>query len=333
MLVTSCARDHWPQPVIDCVARTTDAVDECVAQLPRETLDAFAVREQQWSAEWQPSCSGLNSSFGATAWHVPINLLAPRIDELPGDLYKFAAGFRDWAFSNACESLGLAARRCFAKAKTADDLAVCRGKLDKTEAAAIDERLSLTTDLLVKLREVYRRPSSLECNTVVATRYTDVAWQGKFTRLEPAVRKAMIADSRTRLRDACPKLAKSARACLVVATNETDMLCNLFDPASRGQGSAAPELGGSDFGFPASGVVFKTGIAQCDRYAAAVLAADSCTALPAPKRRWTRSDFTRRVRQIDDAALVETVTSACYHDANTVEKLLDEAGCAKPKTP
>ena len=334
MVVVSCVQDHWPQPVIDCVVRTTDTSDECTALMPEQTRDNYTIREQQWSAVWQPSCRELNGSLGAGAWHVAVEQLAPRIDELPGDLRKFALGLRDHAFENACDALGIVARRCFAAAKTSAQLADCRAKLTGSEAAALDHQMARGDNLVVALREPYRRPSLIECGAVLAKHYGDPAWNGRFTRLPAGERKAMITESRARLRDACPKLANSARACLVVVSDDEDaLLCNLFDPASLAQGSAGPVLSGSDFGFPASGVVFSTGITDCDRYATAARVADRCAGIPAATRTGIRAQFTYVMRGIDNPALVESITFACSGRAAEIEKQVADAGCAKPGSP
>jgi len=246
MAVDRCVDDHWPQPVIDCVIRTKQVDDECVTLMPHDVESSYSLHEQQWSAIWQPDCHSLNGPERfATNWTVPTELLAPRVDDLPGDLRTFSLTLREHAFSGACDTLGLAARRCFAAAKTVDDVASCRAHLDKTEAATLDERMTATDNLTSELRDVYRHPAALECTAILAQRYSDAAWQGRFRQVPAAARKAMIADSRARLRDLCTKLAKSSRACLVVGTDDTsDALCDAYDPATRGNGSASPELHG-----------------------------------------------------------------------------------------
>jgi hypothetical protein len=160
--------------------------------------------------------------------------------------------------------------------------------LDGSQQAEVTAKLADLDAMLKKLLAAKQKPATIDCKHVVAVHYSDGAWKGKAeppigpaTKTDIAkaasIRKAAIVDSRTAMTKACTNEQWSAteRACMVAVDSE---VCFAGQDTWR-------------WGFPAVGVVLKTGVFECDAYSASHLAFMACNKFPDRAKESMRRSF------------------------------------------
>lgn len=285
-IASACRFDRWSREVLDCIGGELLPLG-CLHKLTAEQRAALDTKLTAWTSTypdetWETAederiantpppvaCSSIINTNNA-AWLAPA--LVPT-----GEEREFAASIRRFQVIALCDQWPNEVRLCLHNGGT---FTTCRAKLDAAQEQALAGRLAMIDGLMAKIAALKPKPASFECKPLVAKHYADAAWVGKAelpknpkaTRAElvqqAADRKAMIAESRKRMLDACTGEGWSAtlRACEHAGGGE---LC------AQGAGRA-----GTRWGFPASGVLSRTGIAECDGYGATIQALMTCSAIP-----------------------------------------------------
>nr|MDQ3368493.1 hypothetical protein [Myxococcota bacterium] len=189
---------------------------------------------------------------------------------LTGDDQELATALRRAAITVLCDGWATDVRRCF---QDGEPPATCRGQLAPDQEQALAGKLADVAGLTARAAALRKRPAKLTCKHVVAIHYGDGAWQGKLGAIHGVERRKLIAASRAMLAKACTGDAWSSklRACLVAGGGEP-----CFAAASPGPDAALARA----WGYPASGVLVKTGIPACDSYGDALRALAQCPRVP-----------------------------------------------------
>jgi hypothetical protein len=144
---------------------------------------------------------------------------------------------------------------------------VCVAQLDSAQQKAITLKLAETDKLAAKAFKLAAKAAKVGCKQVVAAHYSDAKWKPELVEVKGAQRKKAIAESRAKMTKACTdeKWPAAERACMVGDGGEA-----CYGVAGRA----------SRWGFPAAGVLLKTGIAECDEYGESLVKLAACDKLP-----------------------------------------------------
>lgn len=285
-IASVCRFDSWSQQILDCIGGEHEP-KKCLDKLSTAQRAALDTKLTAWSETYdgetwdtaedervaneppEIGCSAIITNANVSALAPPLGLL--------GEERDFAATARRVSVTAACEAWPHPIRACVHDGLP---LATCRARLETGAEQALAGKLWVIDSLMTKIAAAKKKPATTyECKAVVAAHYSDNAWRGKAevpknpqaTRAEIAKqatdRKQMIADSRKAMLDACTSEAWNAtlRACELV---DVDDLC--------AKGSGRP----SRWGFPAVGVIARTGIAECDSYGQSLQALLACNKVP-----------------------------------------------------
>jgi hypothetical protein len=207
-----------------------------------------------------------------------------------------------------------AARACFRDAKPGG-VDPCRARLEPLQQKALTDKLAELDQLAARIAAVKQKPASFECRGVVAAHYADQAWQGKLGALKGAERTKVIAGSRAKMLRSCidDKWSATARACVIAAGGDTCFTSHRLVV----------------WGFPAPGIVMKTGIAECDAYGAVVTALGKCDQLPQASRDSQLQSFTQMNQGWVNLAADErkSAASGCKQASESLRQLAVSVGC------
>jgi len=189
-----------------------------------------------------------------------------------GDDKTFAVGLRTRELVKLCNSdeWTTEVRSCMAAASE-KTIVVCTTQLDATQQKAVTTKLAETDKLAAKSIKLAAKPAAVACKKVVAVHYSDAKWKPELAEAKGAQRKKLIAESRTKMTKACTdeKWPAAERGCMV---GEGGDAC--YGVAGRA----------SRWGFPAAGVLVKTGIVECDDYGETLTKLAACDKLPEGSR-------------------------------------------------
>jgi hypothetical protein len=195
---------------------------------------------------------------------------------LTGDIRDYVLELRKEALLALCEDWSFDARVCFrdlaseGRAGNTSAIDACRAGLETAQGQEVTDKLGELDKLGAKVAALKKNAASHDCRKVVAAHYADAAWKGKIDAVKGAERAKAVAESRQRMTKACTddKWPPNMRACLVAG----------------GGDACFTAVSASAWGFPAVGVFVRSGIPECDAYAATMKAVDACTALPQSQR-------------------------------------------------
>lgn len=308
----ACLDDQWPDAVVQCVA-SRPSPSSCLGQLDEFQEESYRAHFDDWESnftkgpgsrfakdgnaeggdayggvvggaaggkdapqeEWVP-CEG---NYGELAAYDP--KIEPKVTDR-----EYALAVREKAVHLACEMTWTNDdKKCFGAAKDAAAISACRGKLADPAKNSLSNLLVESAQKFQKVVALEKAPGKIDCKAVAAAHYGDEAWHGKLTALSPAERKRVIDESKTKLVTSCTsdKWAASLRACLVAAGSAERDADDCYPEKQRAQGYR--------WGFPAGGVMFKSGIAECDQLADLVKKIGQCTALEQDLRDELLSSF------------------------------------------
>ena len=335
-IASACMHDKWSQDILDCIGTEHDA-KACLAKLSTEQRAALDTKLTAWTEiydgeTWdtaedeqianEPTPIACNSLFHPST---VATLVPPLVQQ--GEEREFAATARRTAVIQLCEAWPRPVRLCIHEG---GGLSSCRARLDLTHETALAGKLAAIDALMTKIVAVKKKPAATyECKAVVAAHYRDAAWRGKAeppknpkaTRAELAQqateRKQMIADSRKLMLDACVGELWNAtlRACELAGGGE---LC--------AQGSGRP----ARWGFPAAGVMMRTGIAECDAYGQTIQTLMTCTKIPQPTKDTIKHSFDQirdSVLKTTSADAMKAIAQSCQQGDQSLQRAITAIGC------
>jgi hypothetical protein len=292
LIAKLCETDAWSPKVLACVAKETEP-STCLEKLSESQRLALAVAVAQWHGTHGFAAEGEGEEGGKDGMDDPPPPEDPEDDDewitcgtavthsesfapivtLTNDAdRKVATTLRGHELATMCtdDEWDMKIRRCMAAA-TATTIDACIQQLDATEQKAIRATLTTVDKVVAKALLLATRPAKVGCKQVVGVHYADARWKAMPAELKGADRKKAISESRTRMTQACTHEQWPAidRACIVA-----------------GGGEACFALSGraNRWGFPAAGVVVRTGIPQCDAYGDLIMKLYACPATPVGSR-------------------------------------------------
>ncbi len=342
-IASACRFDKWSQDILDCIGAIASADGErhleqsnkCLAMLSTAQRDALDTKMTTWMTTYETESwttaederiANLPPDVPCHTLITPTNVisLAPAITQT-GEERDFAAMLRKMTVLTLCPMWSREARACIHGGAA---VGTCRGNLDPTQEQVLAAKLAANEAVMAKIATAKTKPATYECKAVVAAHYSDAAWRGKAeppkdpkaTRTEltkqAADRKAMIAESRKLMLDACVKEAWSPtlRACELI---ESDTTC------TQGTGRAVAR-----WGFPAFGTVAKTGVPACDAYGYTLQALQLCHHFPLGSKDAFKQRYESLVQNLvnNPAEMLRAATS-CKQSDDAVKQGLSAMGC------
>lgn len=286
--IASCIDDQWDQTVIDCMVTRASAAS-CLGQLNVYQEQSYQAHFASWEMNWTHGPDGMMGGQGyGDVMNEPgggVGAVNPNYQEPPEPEYvacevnnpqdyapvvkdsapdhDYLIAMRKNAISQSCEMKWQPAqKKCFNAAKDAAAIAACRGQLDDGQKNALANSLDDVDVKMKRIADLEKNPKAVDCKAVANAHYSDDAWRGKLVSLSPAERKRLITESNAVMVKACTddKWPAAERACLVSTTHrEYDMIDCVIEEKARMTARMYR------FGYPASGVTFKTGIPECDQ--------------------------------------------------------------------
>jgi hypothetical protein len=283
-VIAACLDDQWPSAAIDCMTSRAGP-SSCFGQLEAQQERRISRQLDGWVAKWnKPDPTG-GAAYGGDTYGGDDSIgrmgrmtpppkdeeyisCSPSIGE-PANyepIIKPDAPDREYALKWRRDLLHETCnmrwsntdKKCFGAASAPAAIAACRTNLDEASRNAITNSLADAAAKLQRLEVLKKSAKAIDCKTVALAHYSDDAWAGKLATLTAAERTRVITESRTKMAAACTadKWAPIDRACIVSSPRQRMDMGDCF-PDSRG---------GMMFhwGFPASGVLFKSGIPDCD---------------------------------------------------------------------
>ena len=326
VIARTCKYEQWPAEVLQCVGEQAEA-KPCLDKLAPVQRTAYDEALAAWNESYPDEMldGGVEEDAGSGMDYIDCSDAIPSAAgfapavTLTGDDRDYLLELRREALVALCEDWDLSQRTCFhdlaVKGTTASTAAVdvCRAMLEPAEAKAVTDKLAELDKLGAKVAALKKHAAGHDCKKVVAVHYADAQWKGKMEAVKTAERAKAIAESRAKMTKACTddKWPPDMRACIVAG----------------GDDACFATVSSAAWGFPAVGVLVKSGIAECDAYAVTMKAVDACTAIPqaqrdAIKRSWSylnaswasvapdrRAATAQSCKQVDEA-IRRTVTSA-----------------------
>jgi hypothetical protein len=349
IIAATCVDDEWPQPAIDCMASRPSPAS-CTGQLSEEQQGIYEAHLGEWEMRWKRNDTAMGGQgYGGQGYggnpcgggaanpcdgggpHEPYVAceitdyadFAPVIGEKAKD-HDFAIALRKKALSQSCEMhFSNAEKTCFNAAKTAADIAACRGKADDGTKNILDNTLGELDTRLRRVAALEGTPRAIDCKAVAAAHYSDDAWRNHLMSLSATERKRLIDESRGKLVAACTadKWQPVARACVVSAVPREQDLVDCFpdDESKHTQ----------RFGFPAAGVAFKSGVFECDQLAAVVDKIANCDALDKDLREGLRDQFAEQLAMWLDGfgGRKDRLANTCKEMVTSYNDAAKERGC------
>ncbi|MEJ7600273.1 MAG: hypothetical protein WKG01_20355 [Kofleriaceae bacterium] len=326
-IARACLRGNWTPEVLTCVG-TSRAPRTCLDLLSGEQTNKYLALLATWNElfpdeqvveldkpEAHPDPGPEIDCVTAT---VNVEELAPKL-ALQGADRRFAIELRRDAVEPICENWSRVVRACFADA-TGAQIEVCRGKLSAAEAKALADKLAESDALIAKIVALVGKPGKVDCAKAAAAYYSDAEWKARGPATVPkaaAVRRKMIADSRTLMKKACTTDSWPIHisACLVVGGRH---VCFALMPSAVER-----------WGFPAAGVSVKTGIPACETYAATLQKLGSCTKMPSRSIDIMRSQYGRESASyaVGTAAVRAAGAVRCKESEESIRRAAQAFNC------
>jgi hypothetical protein len=330
-IARTCKLERWPADVLRCVGEQPRA-RPCLDRLTEDQRTAYHDALVAWNDSYpeeeleETDGGGVDGLIGGDHYIDCSDAIADAAGFAPavtltGDSRDYVLELRKAALLELCEDWDMARRACFhdvalvGGASSAPEIDRCRARLEPAHARAVTDRLAAIDALGAKIAGLKKTAASHDCKKVVAAHYADAAWKGKLDAVKGAERTRAIAESRAKMAKACTedRWPANMRACIVAGGAEA-----CFTAVSS-----------SSWGFPAIGVIVKTGIPECDAYAETMKAVDACTAMPQSQRdtvkrswgylsaSWTNATPDRRV----------AIAASCKAVDEAVRRAVSSAGC------
>jgi hypothetical protein len=258
-IARACFHDHWTQAVIDCVG--TDAKPAaCLDKLEEDQNLAYREKLRSWNDEFPDEKLDLPDEpepekplecafvIGDLAQYVKLALKSAD--------RELAIAMRRSVLLPLCDDWSAEARKCFATQVMPSN---CATKLEPDQATELHDKMLDIDHLFDRIATA----GAQTCDKVVKVHYADDKW-----KLKSKDRKRLITESRARMVKACAdeQWSEALRGCIVIEDSDR---CWLAAGITTGT-----------WGYPASGIPIKTGVAECDAYGDTLRALAACTQIP-----------------------------------------------------
>ena len=292
-IASACLHDKWPATVLACIG-SAPAPQTCLGELAKPQLAGLDRVLRAWADAYGETHEPLTTPEVVAATDCAtgigdVEAYAPDLAGRAGEERDFTLRLRRSTIDALCRSgWPEPVKRCFAAGQPTD---ICRAQLSADLQRALTDQLAVIEQTVTKALAVRARPAATyDCKKVVAAHYSDTAWNTAYpVPRDPklaAERKRMIADLRTQMTTACTseRWTATLRACFVAGVGTSCL---------RGAGIAPDRWSfASTLGL---------GIAECDTYAARMVAYQSCTQIPQLNRDRTQQLFEQHVAQFRNA--------------------------------
>lgn len=340
---SACLFDKWSQDVLDCIGAIASADVEqhleqstkCLALLSPAQRDALDTKMVAWTTTYENESwtTAEDERIANLPPEIPcgtiitvsnVGSLAPALAQA-GEELIFATLMRRHGVVAACEQWSPEVRGCV---QMGGSLTTCRGRLDAAQEQLLATKLATINVVMAKIAVAKARPAATyECKAMVAAHYSDAAWRGKAeptkdpkaTRAEltkqAAERKAMIAESRRLMLDACLKetWSPTLRACEVVESDET---------CSGGMVRRFVR-----WGFPAFGAA-KTGVPECDAYGQTMQVLLMCNQFPQASKTAVKQAYEQLVQSlVTNPATARAAATSCKQGDDGLKQALAAMNC------
>lgn len=278
VIIQACKDGAWSRATLACIAREPEPED-CLDRLTDDQQDGYEERIARWEdahpggddddeddeldpADAHHACEDVISSV--ETWAPPVTVT--------GDDKDVAVALRKAALVERCDADEWSEEAKVCLEARVQPTPTCVAMLEADQRQAISKRLAELDKVVAKAATLRKQAATHTCKKVVAAHYSDARWKPELPHVKGAERKKLIVDSRTRMREACTKESwtASVRACVVAGGGERCF--DVTSPRAR------------RWGFPASGIVTKPGIPECDAYVDAVMKLSTCASLPQESR-------------------------------------------------
>ncbi len=325
LIAKLCTTDAWDAKVLACVTSTPAPVD-CIVKLTPAQVTSYEAQLAAWHAthgyaaedEDVPDAEDVDDppppeeedwvACEDAVKHTEVWL--PPITVTGAD-QVFAAGLRERELVKVCNQGEWSAdvRTCLAAA-TEKTTVACVLQLDPMLQKAITVKIAETDKLAAKVLALAAKPAKVGCKQVVAAHYSDAKWKPTLPEVKGAERRKLIEASRKKLTKACTDESwpVAERACMV-----------------GGGGEACQRA--SRWGFPAAGVLVKTGIAECDEYGEIIVKLAACDKLPAYTGQALLESYTTAAVYWLKAADRASAATACKSAGDAVRQSAVSFGC------
>lgn len=328
-IARTCRFEQWPAELLRCVGEKP-AARPCLEKLTPAQRGAYDKALTAWNEAFPDESldegfegfeeGGLDSYIDCGDVIQDASGFSPEVKLTGGDR-DYVLALRKDALLALCEGWDYEKRACFhdlmvtGTAGNSAAVDICRAMLDAAQAKEVTDKLTELDQLGGKVAALKKNPASFDCKKVVAAHYADARWKGRMDAVKGAERARAIAESRARMTKTCTdeKWSPNMRACIVAG----------------GEGTCFPGVSSSDWEFPATGVVVKSGIPECDAYAAAIKAVDACTALSPAQREAFKRSFNYNAQTWGSMTPERKVNSArvCKLSDESVRRAVTGAGC------
>ena len=282
-----CKTDAWDAKVLACVT-SKPIPTECLSGLTPKQVSSYEEKLAAWHEKYGYGGNEDGVEGGEEGMDDPpppeeddwvacedsikhTELWLPPITVI-GDDKTFAVGLRSRAMIKLCnlDEWSTEVKTCMAAANEKTTV-LCVAQLDSTQQKAITAKLAETDKLAAKAIKLAKKPARVGCKQVVAAHYSDAKWKPELVEVKGAQRKKVMAESRKKMTKACTDESWPA----------AERACMLGDGGEACYGVAGRS---SRWGFPAAGVLVKTGIAECDDFGESLVKLAACDKLPESSR-------------------------------------------------
>jgi hypothetical protein len=334
-IIASCLDDRWPDATIECMT-TRPSAASCLGQLSQYQQKAYDAHLRDWERNWAKNDADPGEEENATEKTKP----PPKREEwvscelgVPAEFApviaakaharELALALRARALETACYRWANPDKKCFNAARDAVAIDACRKKLDDASRNTLDNLLAEADGEVKRIAALEKNAKAIDCKTIAAFHYGDDAWKGHLVSLSPAERKRVAAESRTKLTKSCTdeKWTATERACIVsrASPSEHDMM-ECF-PAKKFSFKMR-------WGYPAAGVTFKTGIAECDELETLVKKIASCDKFDKDMREMILDSWAMEVsRWLEWHGSRDDIVKSCKQTAQLYSEGAKERGC------
>ena len=339
-IVAACLDDRWPDAALACMATRPSAVS-CVGQLTTFQQKSFDAHLKDWEKKWiaaageepgeeenatektKPPKEEPHEEWVSCEIAQPAEF--PPVIAAKAHAHDLAVSFRKRALDTLCYRWTNPDKKCFNAARDAVAIQACRGKLDEFARNTLDNTIADADAAMKKIETLEKTPKAIDCKTIANEHYKDEAWRGHLTALPAAERKRVAAESRTKLAKVCTdeKWSATERACFVVlGTSGNEREISECFPEKRFSF-------GSRWGFPAGGVLFKTGIAECDELGDLVKKIAECDKFDKDMKQMILESWTNELgRYLEWRSSREDIVKSCKQTTDLYKEGAKERGCS-----
>ncbi len=331
VIAKACTNDHWSAEILACIGGAVTPTT-CLERLSEDQLTEYDVAIADWTDKYGESDE--DEYHMRSLASVPIDCASGIGDvagyspavTTTGDSYNFVVSLRSATAQQLCEAgWSNSVKHCFDNGEDSDG---CRAQLTAVQQSELTGKLAELEAFAGKIAALEKQPASIDCKHVATAYFGDtagtlqVAPTVKPTKQDLAraetERKRLVGESRKLMTTACTQESwiATGRACLVLGGKER---------CWKAIGRPDPR-----WTFPAVGVAIRTGIAECDAFAASNAALLLCDKFPQGAKDNLRLTYEQQVSAWLRVTASERATFAvsCKQAQDIIRQTARGVGCA-----